>query len=56
MGLMPGTASEPGLHHPLIRCTSPMSLMLGSSIRFIFPSPPVQEFVAAAILLFNSRL
>ena len=41
MGLMPGTASEPGLHHPLIRCTSPMSLMLGSSIRFIFPSPPV---------------
>ena len=34
-----------------------MSLMLGSSIRFIFPSPPVLElFVAAAILLFNSSL
>ena len=38
--------------HSLIRCTSPMSLMLGSSIRFIFPSPPFySEFVAAAILL-----
>ena len=35
-----------------IRCTSLMSLMLGSSIRFIFPSPPfLSEFVAAAILL-----
>ena len=33
-----------------------MSLMLGPSIRFIFPSPPVLEFVAAAILLFNSSL
>ena len=33
-----------------------MSLMLGSSIRFIFPSPRVWEFVAAAILLFNSSL
>ena len=57
MGLLPGTASEnPDSNHPLIRCTSPMSLMIGSSIRFIFPSPPVQEFVAAAILLFNSSL
>ena len=45
MGLMPGTASEPGLHHPLIRCTLPMSLMLGPRILFIFPSTLCRNFL-----------
>ena len=35
----PALHLNPDSNHPLIRCTSPMSLMLGSSIRFIFPSP-----------------
>ena len=39
--------------HPLIRCTSPISLMLGSRIRFIFPLPLFWNLLLPQICCLN---